>query len=263
MKKKLSNLFIALICVVINVTAGNSTDTLNVMTYNLRLGELASLEQLGGYIKSQNPDIVALQECDWKTKRKMAPKQNGKAFVNELAYFTEMFGLYGKTIDYGGGFEGIGLLSRYPIIRSERILLPNPVPKKEQRALLLAVIEMPDKSSLTFISTHLEVSSAKTRKAQIDFINELKKTIKTPVILAGDFNATPDETAIKDGFSDWFNATDTTFTFSTVKPEIKIDYIFGTPKKDFKLVSTKVGTECKLSDHFPVCSRIILKKKKN
>jgi len=259
-KKKLSNLFIALLYVIINASAGNATDTLKVMTYNLRLGELASLEQLGGYIKNQNPDFVALQECDWKTNRLLAPKQAGKAFVNELAYFTGLFGLYGKTIDYRGGYEGVGLLSKYPIIKSERILLPNPVPKKEQRVLLIAEIEMPDQSTLTFISTHLEVSSAKTRKAQVDFINKLIKNLKTPVILAGDFNATPNEKEIKEGFTDWYNATDTVYTFSTMKPKIKIDYIFGFPKNNFKLFSTKVDTDCKLSDHFPVCSKIILKK---
>lgn len=261
MKRKLIYIFIPLLCIHFNVAASN-TDTLKVMTYNLRFGELASLQEIGSYIKSQNPDIVALQECDWKTSRKLAPNQNGKAFINELAYYSQLFGLYGKSIDYAGGYYGIGLLSKYPIIKSERIFLPNPFPKQEQRVMLVAQIEMPDKSILTFISTHLDVSSEDTRKLQIDFINKKIKAIKTPVILAGDFNATPDEITVKEGFIKWMDVTDNSLTFSTRTPEKKIDYILCYPENRFQLISTKTNSDCKLSDHFPVSSIVVLKNNK-
>lgn len=233
---------------------------LRVMTYNLRFGELASLEEMASYISSQQPDLVALQECDWKTTRTRAPKQAGKAFVNELAYHTGLFGIYGKAIDYAGGYYGVGILSRYPILRSERVFLPNPEPAKEQRVMLIADIELPDHSVVTFISTHLEVSSQKTRKAQIEFINEKVKELKTPVILAGDFNAIPASEEIKSIMAHWFNATDTSFTFASYKPETKIDYIYGLPVYRFNLVETHTDSSCKLSDHFPVLSVIELKK---
>lgn len=132
---------------------------LRVMSYNLRFGELASMTEIGSYIKSLDADIVALQECDWDTHRERAPKQNGVKFINELAHETGMFGIYGKTIDYRGGYYGIGLLSRYPIVRSERVFLPN-IGKKEQRAMLIADIQLPDGKIITYICTHLEVSSA-------------------------------------------------------------------------------------------------------
>jgi len=234
-------------------------NTLNIMTYNLRFGELASLEDIAGFIKSQNADIVALQECDWKTNRERAPQQKGKAFVNELAYHTGMFGIYGKAIDYQGGYYGVGVLSKYPVVRSERILLPNPEPKKEQRTMLICDIELPDKSILTFICTHLEVSSANTRAAQISFINDKIKSIKNPVILAGDMNAKPFDKEIAEGFSCLMNMTNTELTYSSMKPEMKIDYIFGYPKEKMEMVSTKVHVESKLSDHFPVSSIVKIK----
>jgi endonuclease/exonuclease/phosphatase family metal-dependent hydrolase len=236
------------------------TTELNIMTFNLRFGELASMEQMAEYISSQQPDIVALQECDWKTNRERAPHQAGKAFVNELAYQTGMFGLYGKAIDYRGGYYGVGILSNYPVIKSERVFLPNPNPRNEQRVLLIAEIELPDKSVITFISTHLEVSSQIARQAQINFINERIKEIKTPIILAGDLNAIPTSEEIKTGFSHWFNATDTVYTFSTINPVKKIDYIYGYPKEMFSLVKTAVDTTCKLSDHYPVSSVIKMRK---
>lgn len=55
-------------------------DTLRikVMTYNIRFGELASLEELASHIKSFNPDFVALQEIDCKTDRgERAPHKSG------------------------------------------------------------------------------------------------------------------------------------------------------------------------------------------
>ena len=232
---------------------------LKIMTYNLRFGEMASLEEMADYIKDRQPDIVALQECDWKTNRERALHQNGKAFVNELAYHTGMFGLYGKAIDYKDGYYGLGILSRYPIVKSERVFLPNPEPKKEQRILLIAEIELPDGSNVTFISTHLEVSSAEARKEQINFINSKIKEISTPVILAGDLNAIPDSEEIKKGFHTWFNATDTVYTFASYEPKTKIDYIFGYPQEKFSLIQTEVDTDCKLSDHFPVSSTIQIK----
>ena len=261
MKKMKFKSFLLALAIAFSTALLAQTTELNIMTFNLRFGELASLEQMAEYISSQQPDIVALQECDWKTNRERAPQQAGKAFVNELAYHTGMFGIYGKAIDYRGGYYGVGILSKYPVIKSERVFLPNPNPRNEQRVLLIAEIELPDKSVLTFISTHLEVSSQVARQAQINFINERIKEIKTPIILAGDLNAIPTSEEIKTGFSHWFNATDTVYTYSTMKPKIKIDYIYGYPKELFSLVRTAVDTDCKLSDHFPVSSVIRMKKK--
>ena len=233
-------------------------DEMKVMTFNLRFGELASLEEMAAFISAEAPDVVALQECDWKTERTRAPKQSGKAFVNELAYHTGMFGLYGKAIDYAGGYYGVGLLSRYPIIRSERILLPNPAPEQEQRVMLVADLELPGGRVVTFVCTHLEVASAGQRIAQAEFVNAYADRAMYPVILAGDMNATPDSAEIAGGFAGWDDMTDREFTFSSTKPEIKIDYIFTYPQGTMEKVSTRVHTECMLSDHLPVSSVIKL-----
>ncbi len=234
-------------------------DTLRVMTYNIRFGELATLEELGGYIRSQDPDIVTLQECDWKTYRKRAPEQNGKAFINELAFQSGLFGVFGKAIDYAGGYYGVGILSKYPIVKCERILLPNPEKDREQRTMLVADIELPDNMIITVIATHLEVSSEETRKAQAEFIISKVKEINHPVILAGDFNATPVEVTISQNFGNWLNATDNSLTYPAKSPEMKIDYIFCYPAGMFSLLFTTSDPECKLSDHIPVRSVITLK----
>ncbi|MDE6271083.1 MAG: endonuclease/exonuclease/phosphatase family protein, partial [Muribaculaceae bacterium] len=44
---------------------------MTIMTYNLRFGELASMERLAQEINAANPDFVALQEVAVNTMREM------------------------------------------------------------------------------------------------------------------------------------------------------------------------------------------------
>lgn len=249
-------LFIALSCGV--VSAQQDTLRVRVMTYNLRFGELSSLEDLAYHIKSFKPDFVALEEVDVHTDRKRAPHQKGKDFIGELAYRTGMFGLYGKTIGYGGGYYGIGMLSKYPYIKTEKVLLPNPE-KKEQRALLEALIEMGD-DTLTFVSTHLEVNSESLRNMQAQFICDRFENAPYPVIIGGDFNARHYSNAIVNIMSkSWFPATNNDFTFPAWNPIIKIDYLFARPMKGWTLVKTQT-VHSQLSDHLPIVSDLIFVK---
>ena len=58
------------LCLTLGVAYAQDTLRVRVMTYNLRFGELASLEELAHHIKSFKPDFVALQEVDSKTDRR-------------------------------------------------------------------------------------------------------------------------------------------------------------------------------------------------
>lgn len=232
------------------------TLTLRVMTYNLRFGELASLEELASHIKSFKPDFVALQEVDCNTHRERSPHQHGKNFISELAYHTGMFGLYGKTIDYTGGYYGIGLLSKYPCISSEKVMLPQPEKKHEQRVLLKGLFELSEKDTIVFASTHLDVKLGSTRSAQALAINELFENSQYPVVLGGDFNATPASTAIKKIMKkSWFSLTNNDKSWPAHKPKAKIDYLFAQPMKNWKVISTQT-IDSQLSDHLPIVSEI-------
>ena len=232
-------------------------DTLKLMTYNLRFGELASMQEIAAYILSEQPDIVALQECDWGTNRTRAPHQNGVKFVNELAYHTGMFGIYGKSINYAGGYYGLGLLSKYPVLKYERVLLPNDG-KTEQRSLLIADIELPGGEVITFVNTHLEVKTSQMRVEQVKFINEYLKDCPNPLFLAGDMNAEPDTEEMKMLRQGWTDLTNRVLTYHTSKPKIKIDYIYARSNNKVDLISTNVREDVFLSDHRPVMSTIVL-----
>ena len=255
--KRLVSFISILFASVALLSATEKGDTLKLMSYNLRFGELASMEQFAQYISSEQPDIVALQECDWATKRTRAPHQNGVRFVNELAYHTGMFGVYGKSINYAGGYYGIGLLSKYPILRFERVLLPNDG-KTEQRSILVADIELPGGKVITFVNTHLEVKTAKMRIEQVEFIKEYLKDCPNQLFLAGDMNAIPDTKEMEMLREEWKDLTNRVFTYHSARPEIKIDYIYTKPAENVELLSTEVKEDVKLSDHFPVISTIVL-----
>ena len=255
--KRLASFISILFASVALLSATEKGDTLKLMSYNLRFGELASMEQFAQYISTEQPDIVALQECDWATKRTRAPHQNGVRFVNELAYHTGMFGVYGKSINYAGGYYGIGLLSKYPILRFERVLLPNDG-KTEQRSILVADIELPGGKVITFVNTHLEVKTAKMRIEQVQFIKEYLKDCPNQLFLAGDMNAIPDTKEMEMLREEWKDLTNRVFTYHSARPEIKIDYIYTKPAENVELLSTEVKEDVKLSDHFPVISTIVL-----
>jgi endonuclease/exonuclease/phosphatase family metal-dependent hydrolase len=237
--------------------AANSGYPLKVLCYNLRFGELATLEELAEFIKSENPDIVALQEVDVKTKRERASHQNGKDFITELGCRTGMLTSYARTIDYAGGYYGIGILSKYPFEKTRKVVLPIPEKSNEQRALLLADIELPDGKMFTFVSTHLDHSSSEVRIIQVNALNKALKKNKLPVIVAGDFNGRPDSPEISEGMKEWLQACSPDFTIPSDKPRSKIDYIFYKPAKNWKTINAYTS-KITLSDHLPVIAEIEL-----
>jgi len=256
-KYKLLIFFALVLCFPLANTVAQEKTRLKVLCYNLRFGELASLEELADFIKKENPDVVALQEVDVNTTRTRAPHQNGKNFISELAFRTGMLSLYGKTIPYAGGYYGIGILSKYPIVSSKRILLPMPEGAKEQRAVLISEIELPDSRTITFACTHLDYTTSEVRQAQATFINNILLQCDKPAILCGDFNAKPDSKEISMDMSQWLQASGTDFTIPAKTPKSKIDYIFCHPRNVWTVDETYTP-RVQLSDHLPIVSTLTL-----
>lgn len=238
-------------------TKGGEVTKLKVLCYNLRFGELASLEELAEYIKSENPDVVALQEVDVRTHRDVAKHQNGRDFITVLGYHTGMLTAYARTIDHAGGYYGIGILSKYPFAHTRKILLPPFDGSKEQRALLLANVELPGGKIFTFVSTHFDHTDSQVRQLQAKALNKALKGNKFPMVVAGDFNAKPDAPEINEGMKHWNRACSPDFTIPVKEPRSKIDYIFYAPAGKWRPVSS--GTpNISLSDHLPIWAELEL-----
>jgi endonuclease/exonuclease/phosphatase family metal-dependent hydrolase len=232
---------------------------LKVLCYNIRFGELASLEELATFIKEQNPDVVALQEVDCRTQRELTPKQHGKDFVTELGFRTGMLTAYGKTIPYAGGYYGIGILSKYPLASVERIYLPKTENGKEQRALLVANVEYSENRYFTFACTHLDYTNTEERQVQVKKLNEVLQAKPYPVIVAGDFNARPDSKEISEGMGTWKAVCKMAPTSPANAPRNQIDYIFCYPKDEWESVEATTY-QVQLSDHLPISATVDLKK---
>jgi len=241
-------------------TAHNETVRLKIMSYNLRFGELASLEELAAFIKAQEPDIVAVQEVDCRTYRDRTPKQHGKDFITELGYHTGMLTAYGKTIPYAGGYYGIGILSKYPLASVERIYLPLTENGKEQRAVLVADVEYRQNKYFTFACTHLDYTNTQERQGQGAKLNEVLLKRQYPVIVAGDFNARPESVEIREGMSAWRRVCNDEPTVPADSPRNKIDYIFCYPASRWSPVEATTW-KVLLSDHLPINATLELKDK--
>ena len=229
---------------------------LRIMTYNLRFGEMASMDRIAAEIKAYNPDFVAIQEVDANAKRTATKENAGLNYVSELAQRTGMFGYYGRALDFAGGYYGIGILSRYPAEKIEKFELPNPG-EEEPRVMLMGTFEMPGQK-LVFASTHFDYRNHTTRKTQAQFVTKKMMEAGYPAILAGDFNATNGQIYIETIKAKMKDLTNDRKTWPADVPQKKLDFIFAYPPQDFELKSCIVPEPAKntASDHLPVISDI-------
>ena len=239
------------------VSAQGHNDTIRVMTFNIHAGHDARLQEIGQFIKQYQPDFVALQEVDQNTRRANCPHQNNRDFITELAHYSGMQGLFGPTIKFSGGHYGIGLLTRHQFVDVHNIKLPHPVDRMEQRGLLQGTFILAEGDTIMFACTHLEAFDSVSRAAQAQFILDHFSNASLPVILAGDFNASPNDPVIGRLMSKWLDCTTGDFTFSVATPTEKIDYILTQPKQAWHTIDSQV-IPVELSDHYPVIATLVL-----
>ncbi|WP_245919909.1 endonuclease/exonuclease/phosphatase family protein [Melittangium boletus] len=161
---------------------------LRFMTYNIKHGELSSLEAIAGVINAQAPDLVALQEVDVLTTRSGKVDQAAR-----LGLLTGMQAVFVPSLtSYDSGQYGLALLSRYPIRSSQRIPLRSAA---EQRVLALYTVELDAQHLLPVGVTHFGTTDAAERLNQAA---DVKAALagKPWALLGGDFNATPSESSI-------------------------------------------------------------------
>jgi endonuclease/exonuclease/phosphatase family metal-dependent hydrolase len=224
-----------------------------VLTYNIYHGEDANggsnLDAVAGIVNSLEPDLVALQEVDNKTRR-----AKGLDLTAELSRRTGMKGIFGKAMDYDGGGYGEAVLCRYSVISTKDNPLPHTA-KAEPRAALEVHVVLPGGAKMAFIGTHLDHQRDQTnRMMQAKRIAELYEGSELPMILAGDLNATPGSDPINLLCRQWsYAARDNPQpTHPSTRPARKIDYIMYKPKSRWKVVQVKVIDEKVASDHCPV-----------
>ena len=246
-------LFFTIITLALATSCQQSIHT-RVMSYNVRnctgLDGVHSPERIANIITAENVEAVALQELD-----SMSMRYPGEDVLGKLAELTGMYPTFGASIDFMGGKYGVGILTKEKPLSWKRIPLPC---RSEPRSLLIVELE-----KYYFCSTHLSLH-AEDRDSSADIILSELSALDKPVIIAGDFNATPDEESIKhltEGFH--FVSSPTKLTFPADKPEIEIDYIglLLARVTEIEEVETYVVEAAVESDHRPLVSEIDFKKR--
>jgi endonuclease/exonuclease/phosphatase family metal-dependent hydrolase len=231
---------------------------LKILSYNIHHASPPSepdsidLNAIAQVITTLQPDLVALQEVDVFTARSGPFNQ-----ALELAKQTGLTPYFFKAIDFQGGEYGVAILSRYLVTDTKAYALPTKEGSGgEPRVLATATIQLANKQTIVFACTHLDAQrDSVNRMLQIDAIVETLRGSKHPVIIAGDFNATPASQVI--GTLDkHFERTcePCDFTVPVNDPTSAIDFIAYYPAKKFKVRRHSVVHERYASDHLPVFS---------
>lgn len=171
-----------------------SAGRLRVVTLNL-WGEQEPLAPRMALVEEQlralRPDVVALQEV----------RQIDGALPNQAQTLGAALGLhhaFAAATEWGGGVEGMALLSRRPFAQVGHVELPHAT-EKERRVLLWAHIET-EHGVVLCGSTHLNYRHLHgvIREDQVEAVDaELQRQQADLKILMGDFNATPDSDEIR------------------------------------------------------------------
>jgi len=224
--------------------------------------------ELVAFLKEQDADVVLLQEVASDERIIDTWKNQAHELAVALKYPNYIYGKlmdmkkwHGKPITWHMEF-GVGILSKYPIVTSERVLLPQ-VEKEKTFGFLHAVLRTPQ-GHIDCISVHYENTDKGSREQLHQTLLWCAKKRLLPII-GGDFNMkiVHDVQEIAKDYVISYDVTPYKSFYPTEhshdKVPITLDYIIA-HKKQF-VMKEVLCVSNKVSDHNPVIAIIDLKKK--
>lgn len=230
---------------------------MKIMVYNTQhcasypAGKI-DFELIAGIIKNCDADIVGLNE--------MRGKGTTEEYAEQTDILSRLTGIehkyFARAIFLGGSEPyGNALLSKYPIVSAETVIVPDPKERKydgyyETRCLLKAKLE----NGLTVLVIHFGLNPDEQENAVATVLEHLEEE---KCILMGDFNVVPENPVLdpirhrmRDA-AELFECEKLSFPSDT--PRIKIDYIFTSP--DIEVVKADIPAVVG-SDHRPHTAQI-------
>ncbi|MBA2416893.1 MAG: endonuclease/exonuclease/phosphatase family protein [Geodermatophilaceae bacterium] len=165
---------------------------LRVATFNIAHGRgrggVVDLRRTTDALASLGADVICVQEVD----RHFSERSGWADQATELAEGLGMTAVYGVAMRRDRAHEGEppreygnAILTRLPVAGQRVVRLPGR-PRSEPRSMVVAELA----GDLHAACVHLQHNSAPARAAQLAVV--LQELPQAPVVLAGDFNATPD-----------------------------------------------------------------------
>lgn len=248
-----------------NLMAQQQELSLKVMSFNIHHANPPAEEQSGkididaiaNTIKQADADIIALQEIDENTQR------SGKG--NQAKLIAKKLGLkvyFAKAIDFQGGAYGIAILSKFPMSEHQIYRLSNQADAKaEPRVLQTVKLKLPGKRYIRFANTHLDFLKTGNRELQAQQIVDIAKAEKLPLIIAGDWNASPQSKTLNIMDSAFIRTcTDCPATYPDDQHSAAIDFIAFDKRLNIKVKSHQVLNLVQASDHYPIVAELVLNK---
>ena len=204
-------------------------------------------------IKKHDADIIGLNEM-----RDEGPAADFEAQTKILAEKLGYYYYFAKAIDVNGvNPYGNGILSRFPIIYAETIMIPDPEVRAykgyyETRCLLKAKVDVC--GGLNVCVTHFGLNPDEQENAVRTILANLSSE---KCVLMGDFNVTPEANVLVPLHEQMFDTakmfTEELMSWPVDEPTMKIDYIFTS--QDIKVLSADIPADV-VSDHRPYVAKI-------
>jgi endonuclease/exonuclease/phosphatase family metal-dependent hydrolase len=243
---------------------------LRVITYNVHrcrgLDRRWSASRIADVIASANPDVVALQEVDVKRARSGHVDQ-----AHAIARYLKMNVQFFPVLSMKEEHYGDAILSRWPVNTVKAGLLPGlGMPGLEARGAIWSTIQV-ENVSVQVVNTHLSFLSRERHLQVQTLLGEQwlgHPECRDPVLLLGDFNATPRSAtyrALTSRLRDSYDlarrrrSTGRRATFPTRYPALRLDYIFVGPSikvQEIRVLRTRLARIA--SDHLPVVADLRL-----
>lgn len=240
---------------------------LRIVSYNMRWRSGEDLKKLINLFREDaeigNPAIVALQEVDRQKER------SGK--TNTAKVLADRLGLYyawaAPPSPKSGAEEetGVAILSIYPLLDVQRIVLPHEGPGHRRRVALGASVKVGE-TLLRVYSAHAETRISMEKKldqlnAVMDDLNRRQAAI--PAIVMGDFNTWQGDAERKTiklftdaGFVTPFGSQSTFLQRVLFVPiELRLDWIW---MRGLEAVSYGIDRKVNVSDHWPLWANVRL-----
>jgi len=226
---------------------------IKVASYNIRraigIDGKKDLKQVQQVLNEIDADVLALQEVE------MVPGVVGVSRqAHALAGLLKMNYAFGPVHRLKFGSVGNAILSKYPIVKDIKHILPDP---RDERGCLQTEI---DAGGIHFsiFNMHLGLNQVSRYRHLKYIILPIMQASSIPTILAGDMNATPamrEMRMLSEYLHDTFQHNSGLHgnTYPSDAPRVRIDYIFTDDKSrcsSFRIIKSEA------SDHLPVTATI-------